>query len=210
MQDEAANRLVEIADELRAIAENGLQWAPTEYDRVRYDKALSLAAELLSMAEVRDAEEIHRIFRGNLAIRTPFVGIDAAIFDEAGRILLVQRIDNERWCMPGGLADVGESPAQVAEREVWEETGLHVQAVRLVGVFDSRVNMGWEASPVHLYHIAFICERRGGRLTLTNETVDFGYFAEEEATALPLHRGHVFRIPAAFRVYRGQAEAYFQ
>jgi ADP-ribose pyrophosphatase YjhB (NUDIX family) len=210
MQDDVSNRLVALADEVRALASNGLQWAQNEYDRARYDRLLAVAAEMLAMADTRPAPEIEQVFRGNLGARSPLVGVDAAVFDEGGRMLLVQRVDNGRWCMPGGLADVGESPAQAAEREVWEETGLHVEARRLVGVFDGRVSLGWPAGAAHLYHIAFICERVGGRLALSNETTAFGYFTEEEATALPLHRGHAFRIPVAFRVYRREREAVFQ
>jgi 8-oxo-dGTP pyrophosphatase MutT (NUDIX family) len=210
MQDDVSNRLVALADEVRAMAANGLHWAGNEYDRARYERLLSVAAEMLAMADTRPAPEIERVFRGNLGARSPLVGVDAAVFDEAGRVLLVQRADNGRWCMPGGLADVGESPAQAAEREVWEETGLHVEARRLVGVFDGRVSLGWEAFALHLYHIAFICERVGGTLALTNETLAFGYFTEEDVTSLPLHRWHTFRIPVAFRVYRGEREAVFQ
>jgi 8-oxo-dGTP pyrophosphatase MutT (NUDIX family) len=210
VQEDVSSRLVALADEVRAMAANGLNWAENEYDRARYNRLLSVAAEMLAMADTRPAPEIEQVFRGNLGVRSPLVGVDAAVFDAVGRMLLVQRADNGRWCMPGGLADVGESPAQVAEREVWEETGLHVDSRRLVGVFDSRVSMGWPASAMHLYHIGFICETVGGTLALSNETLAFGYFTEVEATMLPLHRGHMFRIPIAFRVYRGESEAVFQ
>jgi ADP-ribose pyrophosphatase YjhB (NUDIX family) len=212
MQDdvEVSNRLVTLAGEVRALASNGLHWAGNEYDRARYDRLLSVAAEMMAMTDTRTAGEIERVFRGDLEMRSPLVGVDAAVFDREGRILLVQRMDNGLWCMPGGLADVGESAAQAAEREVWEETGLHVEVRRLVGVFDGRVSLGWSTGAMHLYHIAFICERVGGVLTLTNETTAFGYFTEEEAATLPLHRGHAFRIPVAFRVNRGEREAAFQ
>lgn len=209
MSNEYTERLVRIADELRAIAVNGLHWAQNDYDRARYDRTLSLAADLLSLADTREVGEVERVFRGDLGLRTPVVGVDAAIFNSEGKILLVQRADTQTWCMPGGIADVGESPAQVAEREVWEETGLHVAARRLVGVFDSQVTLGWPTLPVHLYHICFICKCVGGVLTLTSETIAYGFFSEEGATSLSLHRGHAFRIPCAFRVYRGETEAMF-
>lgn len=209
MAKDQAGRLVEIADELRAVATNGLKWAATEYDEARYHKTMSLAAELLGMADTRGGEEIERIFRGDLGIRTPYVGVDGAVFDEAGRLLLIQRKDNETWAMPGGAADVGESPSAVAVREVWEETGLRVRAVRLVGVYDSRKVGSPDA--VHLYHLVFMCERESGELMLTNETIAFDYFSEEEVAGLTLHRGHGVRIPDAFAMWRGEiGEAVFQ
>ncbi|MDQ6695484.1 MAG: NUDIX hydrolase N-terminal domain-containing protein [Chloroflexota bacterium] len=194
--------VVEIADELRAIATNGLLWAANEYDTARYEKAMQLAARLLSLADTRGEVEIERIFRGDLGIRTPFVGADAAIFNETGAILLIQRGDNGMWAMPGGAADVGESPSHVAVREAWEETGLRVRPVALVGVYDSRLVGSPDAG--HLYHLVFLCEMQSGELTLTNETTAFGYFTEEAALRLPLHRGHAARILDAFRAFKGE------
>ncbi len=195
-------RIMEIADQLRSLAANGLHYAANEYDHARYEKLLALAAELMGVADSREATEIERAFRGDLGVRTPFVGVAAAIFDAEGRLLIVQRSDNGKWNMPGGAADVGETPSAVAVREVREETGLRVRPVRLIGVSDGPT-IG-STSPVHLYHLDFLCEVIGGELTLTNETVAYGYFTEEEAASLPLHSSHVARIPYAFAVYRGE------
>src|SRR5713101_4195276 len=67
-------------------------------------------------------------------------GTCAAVFNERGEILLQKRADNGFWSMPGGAVDPGESVEQGAIREVWEETGLHVRVVRLVGVYSDPRN----------------------------------------------------------------------
>jgi len=202
MSEERGTRLAQIADELRAIGANGLHWAANEYDRTRYERLQSLAAELLSMVDTRGAQEIERVFRGDLGFRTPSVGVCAVVFDEEGRLLIVQRNDNGMWNMPGGAADVGESPSEVAVRETWEETGLRVRPLRLIGVYDSQ-KLG-SKSAVQLYHMDFLCKRVGGELKLTSETLAYGYFTEEEASALPLHGTHPHRVPLAFRFRRGE------
>ena len=202
MSKDVGSRLTEIADELRGIGTNGLRWAANEYDTARYNKVLSLAAELLSFADTREVAEIERTFRGDLDIRTPFVGVDAAVFDDAGRLLLVQRKDNNTWAMPGGAAGVGEAPSVVAVREVQEETGLRIEVTQLVGVYDS--HLVGSPDPVHLYHLVFCCRKVGGELALTNETVGYGYFREDAIATLPLHRGHGLRITDAFKAYRGE------
>lgn len=208
MQKDTGTRIVEIADELQALASNGLHWASNEYDEARFHKVIALAAELLSMADSREAPEIEREFRGNLGIRTPLVGVCAAVFNEDGKILLVQRTDDQRWCMPGGAADVGEPPSAGAVRETWEETGLRVRATNLVGVYDSRLL--WPRGAMHLYHLDFICEVTGGELQLTHETLAYGYFSEEEIAALPMHRAHGLRALNAFKFRRGEfTEAMF-
>jgi ADP-ribose pyrophosphatase YjhB (NUDIX family) len=79
------------------------------------------------------------VFRGNLGMRTPLLSVDAAVFDESGRLVLIQRADNGAWAMPGGAAEVGETPAEAVAREVREETGLEVRAVQLLGIYDSRL-----------------------------------------------------------------------
>jgi 8-oxo-dGTP pyrophosphatase MutT (NUDIX family) len=209
MQIDAATQITEIADEVRALATNGLHWATNEYDHARYNRLLHLATQLLSLADTRNSGEIERIFRGDLGIRSPITGVSAAVFDSQGKILLTQRKDNGTWCMPGGLADVGEPPSAVAVRETLEETGLQVVATRLIGVYDSRLS--GSLLPIHLYHLDFLCEQIGGELILTNETIAFGHFSEEETQSLTLHGSHARRIPFAFQALRSEHwEAVFQ
>ncbi len=189
-------RLQEIADDLRAMAINGLHYGDNEYDHARYQRILHLAAELLAITDSRAVDEIKREFSGRIAVTTPLVGVDAAVFDEQGRILLIQRADNSLWAMPGGAADVGESPAEGAVREAWEETGLRVRPLRLLGVYDSRKAQG--SSPLQIYHLTFHCALVSGTLTTTNETLAFGYFAVDELP--PLAGSHRYRVPRAFRL----------
>jgi ADP-ribose pyrophosphatase YjhB (NUDIX family) len=202
-------RVAHIADELRALAANGLNYGRDPYDIERFHRIRDLAAELMAVVDPRPAAEIRREFRGDLGIRTPSVAVDGAIFDEEGRLLLVQRADSLTWCMPGGAADVGESPSAAAEREVREETGLVVRASRLLGLYDNRT-FGVPSVATHAYYIVFACERLGGELTRSLETSDFRWVTEEEAGALNLYRSHVHKVPEAFRTHRSpQAGAAF-
>src|SRR3954451_16334522 len=98
-----------LAEELRALAANGIAYHVNVYDFERYRHVQGIAAELLSLVDTRSTVELERVFRGDLTIRTPLTAADAAIFDAADRILLVQRVDSGQWCMPGGAADVGEA-----------------------------------------------------------------------------------------------------
>jgi 8-oxo-dGTP pyrophosphatase MutT (NUDIX family) len=67
---------------------------------------------------------------------TLMVGCAVVIFDPPReKILLTRRADNNRWCLPGGRMEPGESAAEAAQREAWEETGLRVAVTRLVGIY---------------------------------------------------------------------------
>lgn len=191
-----AQTVIEIAEELRAVAAEGLHYSRDPHDRRRYEKLRNLAARAWAVADTRQLSELTRRFQDDVGIRTPAVAADAAVFDAAGRLLLTQRRDGGMWCMPGGAADVGETPSQAAERETWEETGLQVRAVDVVGVYDSRVLC--EPAGAHAYQLVVAAEVVGGRLQATSEACDFGWFTCDQAAQLSLYRGHVAKVPDAF------------
>jgi ADP-ribose pyrophosphatase YjhB (NUDIX family) len=124
------------------------------------------------------------------------LGCSAAIFDEQGRILLTRRTDNGQWCMPGGAVESGESVAEACEREVLEETGLHVRMKRLVGVYShpDQLVIYPDGNKAFIVALHFEAEILGGKLGLSNETTDFGYFALEEIHGLQLLGRHKERI----------------
>jgi ADP-ribose pyrophosphatase YjhB (NUDIX family) len=61
--------------------------------------------------------------------------VTAAVRDEDGRLLLVHKIDNDFWALPGGAMELGESVADAAVREVEEETGVKIELTGLVGIY---------------------------------------------------------------------------
>jgi ADP-ribose pyrophosphatase YjhB (NUDIX family) len=194
-----SRRIAELADELRALAGNGIHYHHNDYDLARYERVRVIAAELLAQVDTRELAEIERAFQGDLGARTPLVAADAAVVDAEGRLLVVQRADSGLWCMPGGACDVGERPSRAAEREAWEESGYTVRATRVIGVYDNRA---WKVEPeaaTHIYHLVFACELTGGEATPSIETSDVRWVTEAEAGQLPLYRSHARKIPAAFR-----------
>ncbi len=96
----------------------------------------------------------------------------------------MQRKDSGIWLYPTGWADVGYSPAEVAVKEVSEETGIACEPLRLLGVVDGQ-RMGF--SRFGMYMLLFHCRATGGQLTPHPlETADVGWFAADslpEATA---------------------------
>jgi 8-oxo-dGTP pyrophosphatase MutT (NUDIX family) len=124
------------------------------------------------------------------------LGCSAAIFDEQGRILLTQRNDNGQWCLPSGGLEPGESAAEACEREVLEETGLHVFVKRLVGVYShpDRLVLYPDGNKAQIVALHFEAEVTGGTLGLSDETSDFGYFTMEEVDGLDMLDRHKERI----------------
>ncbi|MDE0221948.1 MAG: NUDIX hydrolase N-terminal domain-containing protein [Spirochaetaceae bacterium] len=189
-----------IADELRSIANAGVFYAENEYDRERYERALSLSARLVAAIEKRPADDVMEEYRQSLMHVSPLVGADAAVFRD-GRMLLIKREDNGLWAMPGGATDVGETWAQSAERELREETGVAGTATKLLGVFDSRL---WGSrSKYHFYSGVWLVEPHDDRTPMAGpETTGAGFFAEHDLPSLS--PGHERRIPMAFKLARGE------
>lgn len=140
------------ADELRAIANEGLHWeGNNSYNARRCRRILRIAAEMFATQDTRPVDDVERQYHADLGHVAPYPVGDAAVFDAAGRILLIRRLDNGLWAMPGGAFEVGETPAEGACREAWEETGIEVEPVALSGVYDSRLCSN--LTPYHLIYV---------------------------------------------------------
>lgn len=190
-----AERLAVWADELRAMAALGQQYGHDAYDLARYRRIQEIAEHLLAGLSGLDVAAARAALSADIGYVTVKVGVAAAVFDAAGRLLLVRRRDNGLWAMPGGWADVGDTPAAMAAREVWEETGLQVRVERLLGLYDSRARRF--GHPHHLYHVVFLCAPEGGTVQTTPETLGADWFTAD--TLPPLSPGHADPVYDAFR-----------
>ena len=205
-----SERIALWAERLRDLSAMGLRYAENSYDTERYRSVQDIAIEMFAMA-ADESPEAFEPLRGPVFSRpTPVVAGEAAIIDDAGRMLLIRRADNGKWAMPGGSLEVGETPAEGAVREALEETGVRCRPVALVGIFDWRL---WgSASPQHLYIIVFVCTPldgvRAGTASHAHEALETGWFAEDEMPD-DVCPGHLRRLPKVFGVWRQERAAYF-
>lgn len=151
------------------------------------------------------------IYGERIGKNTPLrVGCSAIIFDEAGeRILLTQRTDNGRWCLPGGAMDSGEDASEAIIREVWEETGLQVEVDRLVGIYTTphRIARYADGNQFQFVAFSFVARTTGGKLQLSNETTAYGYFTPREIKAMDFMEHHWERVEDALT---GQIAAFIR
>ncbi len=120
----------------------------------------------------------------------------AVVVDQAGRILLHRRDDNELWSIPGGAMEVGERIADTAVREVKEETGLDVQPEALVGIYTNprHVVEYADGEVRQQFSVCFACRVVGGELTTSEESLEVGFFTPVEIEAMPMHESIRLRI----------------
>lgn len=163
-----------LLDEVRAIARNGLIFATNDYDRQRYERLLQLSVQTYAEILETPPEAIRQRLLAELGYITLKVGADAAIFNERGEILLMERSDGSGWCLPCGWVEPNEKPSQAAVRETFEETGLHVKVIRLVGVFTRQP--GQKNGPHAMVAVVHLCEVLSGELSLSSEGLALRYW----------------------------------
>ena len=169
--------MLEILEEIRAIAQLGLNYSNDVYDRERYQRLLKIASQKYASLSDLQPEIIRERFNAELGHITPKVGVSAAIFNPEGEILLVRRTDDLSWCLPCGWAEVNETPQQSLVREVREETGLIIEVENLIRL-GTRMP-GDFGLPHTTYHLEFLGEVVGGTISESHETTDIGFYPAE-------------------------------
>jgi len=185
-----------IGRELRSIAQIGLTFTRDPFDRQRYERIRELAAAAITLGAGRDDPGLLQYFREDKGYATPKVDVRAAAFVD-GRVLMVREISDGAWTLPGGWADVAESPAESVVREVFEESGFEARAVKLAAVYDYRKRN----RPNHLdsiYKLFFLCEIVGGRAKGSIETSEVAFFARHELPPLSVGRTTAEQIDRMF------------
>ena len=186
--------------QLQAIAQDGLTYATDDYDVGRYEQLRDIAAEILAVHSTGELENAHRLLELERGPATPKVDVRAAVFD-GGRILLVKEPDDGGWSLPGGWADIGETPAEAAVREVREESGYRVRAVRLLSAYD-RDRQGHTPLPYHVYKLVFLCEVMDRTPARAVDADGVGFFGEHELPELSLSRVIPDQIERLFEHHR--------
>jgi ADP-ribose pyrophosphatase YjhB (NUDIX family) len=191
------------AKRIQAIAQNGLTYAKDPYDIERYQSLRQIAAEIVaSNSSSLSAADLVDLFTQNIGYATPKVDVRAAVFSDE-KILLVKERSDGGWSLPGGWADVGDSPSVAAVREVREESGYEVVARKLAAVYDrDHSRHGHPVVPYHVYKLFFLCDPVGGAAKTSSETDAVGFFAQDSLPPLSLERVTPQQIAHLFEHYR--------
>lgn len=189
--------LLMLLDEIRAIALNGLHHSGNPHDLERYKRLLELSSRRFAKLTETTNTWIKERFLEEVGYVTPKVGVDAAVFEPDGKILLIKRRDDGCWCFPCGWAEVGESAYDAIAREVSEETGITVKVQSVIDVFSRFA--GTFKQVFSSYHILFYCEAVSGSAGSSTESAVSGYY--DPAKVRPWHKDHLERAQIAHRFW---------
>ncbi len=175
-----------IAKQLQSIAQAGLAFSDNKYDLDRYQQLKDISLKMINEITDIKIEKLKNIFSAEKGYQTPKVDIRGVVFRGA-KILMVKETIDGLWSIPGGWADIGLTPFQVAVKEVVEEAGLVVEPKRLLAVLDKRSH----AHPpdlFHIYKIFILCHEISGSLKPGMETSQVAFFGINELPPLSTTR----------------------
>jgi 8-oxo-dGTP diphosphatase len=111
-----------------------------------------------------------------------------AIIDSEAKILLLRRRDNDKWTLPGGTLEFGETLTECAIREVREETGFSIRITGLIGTYtEPQVLIAYDDGEVRQeFTFVYSAEIESGKLTIDCESTDAKWVNLAQALELPL------------------------
>jgi len=189
------------AKRLQAVAQSGLAYSPNHFDVERFEQVRQIAAEMLAKKGNADIEEVLQLFIREKDYATPKVDVRGAAIRD-GKILMVKETSDHKWSLPGGWADIGQSAAESAVREVFEESGFNVRAMKLAAVYDRSKHAHRPLWHYHIYKLFFICEIIGGEAAISSETEAVDFFGEDQLPELSQGKVLDWQIKRMFEHYR--------
>lgn len=188
------------AKQIQSIAQIGLTYSKDVYDLERFQALRELSVEIMDTYTLVGKEAINLKFANETGYATPKVDIRGVVFEE-GRILLVKEKADGAWALPGGWADIGYSPSEVAVKEIREEAGYEVVPVRLLAVLDKKF-YDHPPEPYHIYKMFILCQIVGGKALGGVETSEVRFFGEHELPELSIERNTVAQVTSMFEYLR--------
>jgi len=174
-------RWLEWAREIQALAQTGAHYSENDYQRLRNERLIEIAAEIVSEYSNLEYYPVMDTFKAQIGYSTPRVDVRGAVF-QGDRILMVRERADGGWTLPGGWADVGDVPSHAAEREVLEEAGFHVNARKVIGVYDA--NRQGRLELYHAYKIVFLCDLLDGEARPSDETSEVSFFGLDDLPSI--------------------------
>jgi len=194
------SKWLEWAQSLSAIAQNGLAYCKNPYDLLNYERIQKIAAEIIAVHSDLDHSQANELLSLEKGYATPKVDVRGAVFSD-NQILLVRERREKLWTLPGGWADINNSPAESVEKEIREESGYEARAIKLAAVYD-RNKHSHPRYYFHLYKMFFVCELTGGASATSIETDGVDFFTENNLPELSLPRVTESQIKRMFEHYR--------
>jgi ADP-ribose pyrophosphatase YjhB (NUDIX family) len=184
--------VLDLSRRLLALSQTGLHFTAEEYDRERYREIGDIATRLLELQSDIAAEAVRLAWFVEDGYATPKVDVRGAIFRD-NRVLLVRERVDDKWTVPGGWADVNDTPSSAILKEIEQESGFTARVLKLAAIYDRNKRN----NPPYLFHswkLFFVCEITGGEARTSYETTAVEFFPLDALPELSTGRSTVAQI----------------
>ncbi len=199
MSTDTPDHWLTIAKKINSIAQTGLAFTKDKFDKERYTELLDLSIQIIQNITDIDSKKLEFVFNRDIGYQTPKLGVRAVVFKENKLLLVKEKMDN-KWCLPGGYADVGMTPSEIIINEVKEESGFDVKPTRILGLIDYNKHQE-RPFPFDIYNLFMECEIIGGKPEVGIETSDVGFFEINNLPELSERRVTKTQILQMFELY---------
>jgi ADP-ribose pyrophosphatase YjhB (NUDIX family) len=177
---------LECAKKLEAIAKTGIFYGSNQYEKERFEQIAAISNELISHYANLKPSKVEKFYNVENGYVTPKVDIRSVVFKD-DQLLMVKEKSDGKWTIPGGWADIGYTPNEIAIKETFEEAGLEVKPIRVLAIMDKKCH-AHPPSPYYAYKIFILCVSVGGFLQAGTETSEVKYFNLDELPDLSEER----------------------
>ena len=184
------------AKKIQSIAQIGLTYNENPFDIERYQELREISFKMMESLSHTSVEKIAHLFEHEQGYQTPKVDVRSLVF-RGEEILMVQEKMDNCWAPPGGFADIGLTPFEIAVKETREESGIEVEPIRLIAVLDKNLH-NHPPSPWDIYKLFILCKETGGSLKASTETLDAKFFTLDNLPLLSTGRISKEQIEMAF------------
>lgn len=194
--------------EMQALCRTGLTYTKSEFERERFLRLMDIAAEMASEITITPPEPIKNMFTLELeSYATPVLDIRSFVLQD-DKILLVRERSDSLWSLPGGFADVNESPSEAVVRETLEESGFLVKPLRLLVLWD-KLKQGAPLSWPHIYKCIFHCELLSGERQPNMEISEIDFFPLQNLPPLSKPRINSVQIQQLYDLVKNPQNTMF-
>lgn len=202
--------LLDQIKKLKALADTGLVYATDDYNRERYEQILEISLELMAQVGDTPVNELKAAFTPVTEYPTVKTDVRALVLSPDKRqVLMARESVDGKWTLPGGWADIGETPREAVVKEVWEETGITARPIALLAVFDKRMHPH-PPQPFYVYKMVILCEAVSGELRSGFDMAGAAYFDINKLPELSEDRILRSQVQLAYKkAVEGDFTAYF-
>ncbi|MEV0678075.1 NUDIX domain-containing protein [Actinosynnema sp. NPDC050436] len=122
--------------------------------------------------------------------------VSAFVQNDEGRILMIRRVDNDKYAIPGGQQEVGETLTQTAVREVYEETGVNIEIIGLIGLYSNPAHViAYDDGEVRQeFSICFRAHPLSNNVRTSDESKEVNWVHPYQVNELDIHPSIKLRI----------------